>query len=135
MALKTAWWVTGELCGCIGFFSVPHNSHYLTTGMIIHCVVAFSEARHCSDSGWLRRAEQGKRAAGVGVRPCLTSPIHLRPPHCPPQAWDSLWGCGRADYRPVPLGVGAILPLPPLFYLQDLRWGVWECMGSRVNLC
>lgn len=48
--LKATWRVTGELCGCIGFFWVPDNSRYLTTAMIIHRVAAFWEAGLCSYS-------------------------------------------------------------------------------------
>lgn len=57
-----------------------------------------------------------------GAELCLTSTVCSTAPA--PQARDRLWGCRRADYRPVPLGVDAILALSILFYLRDLRWGV-----------
>lgn len=57
------------------------------------------------------------------------------PPHLYPQAGDRLWSCGGADYRPVPVGVGVMLPLPLLFLSAGsdvARRG--GHMGSRVNL-
>lgn len=71
----------------------------------------------------------GKRAGGVGST--LSHFIHpsMTPCRPPMQAGDRLWGCGRADYRPVPLGVGAILPLPLLFLSAGSEVGggnAWE---------
>lgn len=127
--LKAAWWVTGELCGCIGFFTVlDNNCRYLTTAIIIQCVVVKRGRALFLFSIDLRM----KKGWWWGLNLVWLHPS-AHDPLPGPQAGDRLWGCGRADYRPVPLGVGDILPLPLFFYLQDLRWGRWQCMGSGAN--
>lgn len=81
-----------------------NNGNSTTSAVILRCAVAFSvPTQH-----WL---EEEKELV-VGDQPCLTLPIRLWPPpphthtHRPLQAEDRLCGCGRADYRPVPLGSG-----------------------------
>lgn len=98
--------------------------------MISRRVVAFREAGLLFLFGISCESRGG--GSGGSTLSHFTHPSST--PLLSPQAGDRLWGCGRPDYRPVPLGVGAILPLPLLFYLQDLRWGVWECMGGLGNL-
>lgn len=63
----------------------------------------------------LERVEVENRLGG-GFNLVSLHPSINNPPPPSPRAVDRLWGCGRADYRPVPLGVGAILPLPLLFF-------------------
>lgn len=89
-----------------------HNSRYLTRPRLFAVLFPskkkdFTPFQYC--------LEVLRREMEAGARPCLASPVLPRPPHLYPQAGDRLWSCGRADYRPVPVGVGVILPLPLLF--------------------
>lgn len=81
VALKATWWVTGELCGCIAFFSVPHNSRYLTRPWLFTLMLPSKSKGSAPIQCCL---EELRRELEVGVRPCLTSPIHPRPPAVPP---------------------------------------------------
>lgn len=80
VALKATWWVTGELSGCLGFFSAPQSSRYTTTARNYSQCLCLLRGRELCAVAWkscggCRRAGGGGSTLSLLTHPSTTPPL------------------------------------------------------------